>query len=54
MEFLSEHPEEGYGKTRAFYLSYGFRPLEEFPNLWSPESPALQLVKAVVVIPRDR
>jgi GNAT superfamily N-acetyltransferase len=43
----AKHPDEGYEKTRAFYLAYGFRPLEEFPSLWSPESPALQLIKAV-------
>jgi ribosomal protein S18 acetylase RimI-like enzyme len=39
--------DEGYEKTRAFYLSYGFRPLEEFPDLWGPENPALQMVKTV-------
>jgi ribosomal protein S18 acetylase RimI-like enzyme len=39
--------DEGYAKTRAFYLAYGFRPLEEFPNLWDPHNPALQLVKTV-------
>jgi GNAT superfamily N-acetyltransferase len=43
----AKHPDEGYEKTRAFYLAYGFRPLEEFPSLWSPENPALQLIKAV-------
>ncbi len=42
-------PDDGYDKTRAFYLAYGFRPLEEFRNLWGPENPALQMVK---VIPR--
>jgi hypothetical protein len=41
------HPDEGYRKTRAFYEAYGFRPLEEFPTLWSPDQPALQLVKTV-------
>lgn len=41
------HPDEGYKRTRAFYLAYGFRPLEEFPTLWSPDQPALQLVKTV-------
>ena len=41
------HPDEGYEKTRAFYVAYGFRPLEEFPDLWGPENPALQLVKVV-------
>ena len=43
----AKRPDEGYEKTRAFYLAYGFRPLEEFPELWSPENPALQLVKVV-------
>jgi GNAT superfamily N-acetyltransferase len=41
------HPDEGYAKTRAFYLGYGFRPLEEFPTLWAPENPALQMIKTV-------
>jgi GNAT superfamily N-acetyltransferase len=40
-------PDAGYDKTRAFYLAYGFRPLEEFPTLWDPSNPALQLVKAI-------
>ncbi|HEY6427594.1 MAG TPA: GNAT family N-acetyltransferase [Acidimicrobiales bacterium] len=43
----ARHPDEGYRRTRAFYLAYGFRPLEEFPTLWSPDQPALQLVKSV-------
>lgn len=43
------HPDEGYEKTRAFYVAYGFRPLEEFPELWGPENPALQLVKVVAL-----
>jgi len=41
------HPDPGYAKTRAFYVAYGFRPLEEFPTLWDPSNPALQLVKTV-------
>jgi ribosomal protein S18 acetylase RimI-like enzyme len=41
------HPDERYRRTRAFYLAYGFRPLEEFPTLWSPDQPALQMVKVV-------
>ena len=41
-------PDEGYDRTRAFYLAYGFRVLEEFPELWDPSNPALQLVKAIV------
>ena len=39
--------DEGYAKTRAFWLASGFRPLEEFPTLWDPSNPALQLIKAV-------
>jgi GNAT superfamily N-acetyltransferase len=40
-------PDEGYEKTRAFYLAYGFRPLEEFRDLWDADNPALQMVKVV-------
>jgi ribosomal protein S18 acetylase RimI-like enzyme len=43
----SSRTDEGYERTRAFYLSCGFRPLEEFPDLWDHESPALQMIKAV-------
>ena len=39
------HPDAGYAKTRAFYLSIGFVPFEEFPTLWGEQNPALQLVK---------
>jgi GNAT superfamily N-acetyltransferase len=45
-------PDAGYEKTRAFYLSCGFRPLQEFPTLWDPENPALQMVKAIRPPPR--
>jgi GNAT superfamily N-acetyltransferase len=41
------HPDPGYAKTRAFYLACGFRPLEEFTDLWGPDQPALQMVKAL-------
>jgi ribosomal protein S18 acetylase RimI-like enzyme len=43
----ASNPDEGYAQTRLFYLSYGFRPLEEFPTLWAPGNPALQLIKTV-------
>lgn len=43
----SSKPDEGYERTRAFYLAYGFRPLEEFPDLWDAENPALQMIKVV-------
>ena len=45
----ASHSDEGYVKTRAFYLGYGFRPLEEFPTLWSPDNPALQMIKVIDV-----
>lgn len=41
------HPDPGYHKTRAFYFACGFRPLEEFPDLWQPENPALQMIKTI-------
>jgi GNAT superfamily N-acetyltransferase len=41
------HPDPGYVKTRDFYFAVGFRPLEEFPELWQPENPALQMVKTL-------
>tara|TARA_B100001964_G_scaffold223438_1_gene269312 strand:- start:7 stop:468 length:462 start_codon:yes stop_codon:yes gene_type:complete len=36
---------EAYAKTRKFYLSVGFAPLEVFPTLWDPANPCLLLVK---------
>jgi GNAT superfamily N-acetyltransferase len=45
-------PDLGYEKTRAFYLAYGFRPLEEFADLWDAENPALQMIKVVPKIGR--
>jgi ribosomal protein S18 acetylase RimI-like enzyme len=43
----SSRPDDGYQRTRAFYFSCGFRPLEEFPTLWGPGNPALQMIKKV-------
>jgi len=40
-------PDEGYDKTRSFYLACGFRPLEEFRDLWDAENPALQMIKVI-------
>jgi ribosomal protein S18 acetylase RimI-like enzyme len=39
--------DDGYARTRAFYVAKGFRPLEEFPDLWGRENPALQMVKTL-------
>ena len=41
------HPDTGYAATRAFYFGCGFRPLEEMPELWGKDQPALQMVKNV-------
>ncbi|HMK91437.1 MAG TPA: GNAT family N-acetyltransferase [Thermoleophilia bacterium] len=38
-------PDEGYARTRAFYLKMGFEALEEIPAIWGPENPCLILVK---------
>jgi GNAT superfamily N-acetyltransferase len=45
------HPDPGYVKTRDFYFAVGFRPLEEFPDLWQPENPALLMIKALPARP---
>jgi len=38
-------PNEEYARTRAFYEAMGFRPLEEFPQIWDEKNPCLILVK---------
>lgn len=40
------HPDEGYGRTRQFYASAGFRPLEEIHGLW-PGNPCLIMIKSL-------
>jgi len=43
---LSEHGDsEHYARTRAFYVAMGFLPLQEMPELWNEENPALLLVR---------
>jgi GNAT superfamily N-acetyltransferase len=39
--------DEGYAATRAFYFGCGFLPLEEMPDLWGRDQPALQMIKNV-------
>jgi ribosomal protein S18 acetylase RimI-like enzyme len=39
-------PDTGYDRTRQFYASLGFRPLEEIHGLW-PDNPCLLLVKTL-------
>lgn len=41
------HPDRNYARTRAFYQAIGFRPLEEFPELWGAANPCLQLIKGL-------
>jgi ribosomal protein S18 acetylase RimI-like enzyme len=37
--------DEGYTRTRAFYESMGFRPLEEIKAIWGEQNPCLIMVK---------
>ncbi len=39
--------DAGYVATRAFYFGCRFRPLEEMPELWGRDQPALQMIKTV-------
>jgi len=40
-------PNEGYAHTRAFYETLGYRPLEEFKQIWDENNPCLVLVKRI-------
>jgi GNAT superfamily N-acetyltransferase len=40
------HPDPGYARTRQFYASMGFQPLEEITGLW-PDNPCLILIKTL-------
>lgn len=37
--------DEGYARTRAFYESAGFCPLEELKTIWDENNPCLLMVK---------
>jgi len=39
------HPDLNYAQTRAFYTALGFRPLEEFRQIWNEQNPCLLMVK---------
>ena len=39
------NPDPGYAKTRAFYEALGYRPMEEFKQIWDEHNPCLILVK---------
>ncbi|MCL1882150.1 MAG: hypothetical protein FWF81_00130 [Defluviitaleaceae bacterium] len=38
---------ESYRKTRLFYLSVGFKPLEVFPLFWDKDNPCLFMAKYI-------
>lgn len=54
LEFLTvktldaSRADEGYEKTRSFYLAMGFRPLEVFPMLWDEDNPCLFMAKSLM------
>ena len=41
------HPSKSYEKTRAFYLSMGFKPLEILEDYWDKNNPCLVMVKGI-------
>lgn len=42
------HPDIYYAKTRKFYTSVGFKPLECLPDLWGKENPCLIMIQHIV------
>jgi GNAT superfamily N-acetyltransferase len=40
-------PSAHYARTRRFYESRGFRPLEELTAIWGEENPCLIMVKRI-------
>jgi GNAT superfamily N-acetyltransferase len=40
-------PNEEYARTRAFYEAMGFRPLEEFTQIWDERNPCLIMIKSL-------
>lgn len=42
------HPDTSYAKTRRFYLSQGFLPLEEIHDFWGKGLPTLFMVKPLL------
>lgn len=39
--------DAAYEQTRGFYARMGFVPLQEFPELWDPHSPCIQMIKVL-------
>ena len=42
------HPDPYYARTRKFYTSVGFKPLECLPELWGRENPCLIMIQHIV------
>jgi len=47
MTLSPRSPDDGYAATRACSFCCGFLPLEEMPELWGADQPALQTVRSV-------
>jgi ribosomal protein S18 acetylase RimI-like enzyme len=45
------HPSTHYARTRRFYESRGFRPLEELAGVWDESNPCLIMVKHLDAAP---
>jgi GNAT superfamily N-acetyltransferase len=43
----SSHPDPHYARTRKFYFSAGFRPLDEYAQIWGERNPCLIMVKSL-------
>ena len=41
------HPDPYYARTRKFYRSVGFKPLECLPELWGRENPCLIMIQHI-------
>jgi ribosomal protein S18 acetylase RimI-like enzyme len=41
------HADPFYASTRSFYEKVGFRPLEEFKQIWNEENPCLIMIKRI-------
>lgn len=41
------HSDENYAKTRDFYAAMGFKPLEEFKQIWDEHNPCLIMIKGL-------
>lgn len=47
------HPDRKYAGTRAFFAAQGFIAVEEFPDLWGPDTPCLLMARPAAMPPAD-